>query len=88
MYRRRLFTFISSSSSYSSLVAKHQIRKQFASMSTLSQRYFADENAPYSLLEAKPFFETLTAKEQKYAHFMSRAAFEGSHLYRQAGQHD
>ncbi|KAL7311824.1 hypothetical protein PS15m_009540 [Mucor circinelloides] len=80
MYRRRLFTFISSSSSYSSLVAKHQIRKQFASMSTLSQRYFADENAPYSLLEAKPFFETLTAKEQKYAHFMSRAAFEGSRI--------
>lgn len=49
-------------------------------MSTLSQRYFADENAPYSLLEAKPFFETLTPKEQKYAHFMSRAAFEGSRI--------
>lgn len=49
-------------------------------MSTLSQRYFADENPPFSRLEAKPFFETLDVKEKRYAHYMSRAAFEGTRI--------
>ncbi|GAA5805626.1 hypothetical protein HPULCUR_011147 [Helicostylum pulchrum] len=49
-------------------------------MSTLSHRYFADENPPFSRLEAKPFFETLSLKEKKYAHYMSRAAFEGTRI--------
>lgn len=78
MYRRRLFTFISSSSSH--FIPKRQINQQFVSMSTLSKRYFVDESATYSLLEAKPFFETLSLQEKKYAHFMSRAAFEGSRI--------
>lgn len=49
-------------------------------MSTLSERYFADENSPFSRLEAKPFFETLSLKEKKYAHYMSRASFEGTRI--------
>lgn len=49
-------------------------------MSTLSHRYFADENAPFSRLEAKTFFDTLSLKEKKYAHYMSRAAFEGTRI--------
>lgn len=49
-------------------------------MSSLSSRYFADENSPFSLLEAKPFFDSLTLKEKKYAHYMSRASFEGTRI--------
>ncbi|KAI7882816.1 dipeptidyl peptidase III [Mucor mucedo] len=48
-------------------------------MSSLS-RYYADEKAPFSRLEAKPFFETLDLKEKKYAHYMSRASFEGTRI--------
>ncbi len=49
-------------------------------MSILSEKYFWDENSPFSRLEAKPFFETLSLKEKKYAHYMSRAAFEGTRI--------
>ncbi|KAI8973368.1 dipeptidyl peptidase III [Mycotypha africana] len=45
-----------------------------------AEQYFADEKIPFSRLEAKPFFENLTLKEKKYAHFMSRAAFEGTRI--------
>lgn len=77
MYRR-LF-----SSSFSSLAITRKSPLTFnklCRMSTLSERYFADENSPFSRLEAKPFFETLTLKEKKYAHYMSRAAFEGTRI--------
>lgn len=70
MYRRLL-------TSSSSFVFK---KKSVARMSTLSERYFADEKSPFSRLEAKPFFETLSLKEKKYAHYMSRAAFEGTRI--------
>lgn len=49
-------------------------------MSSLAERYLADKNTPFSNLEAKPFFETLSLKEKKYAHFMSRASFEGTRI--------
>lgn len=49
-------------------------------MSTLNERYFADKNTPFSNLEAKPFFESLSLKEKKYAHYMSRASFEGTRI--------
>jgi dipeptidyl-peptidase-3 len=45
-----------------------------------SHRYFADKNTPFSNLEAKPFFESLSIKEKHYAHFMSRAPFEGTRI--------
>ena len=48
--------------------------------STLSHRYLADENSPFSRLEAKPFFESLSQKEKTYAHHMSRASFEGTRI--------
>ena len=43
-------------------------------------RYLADEHPPYSRLEAKPFFETLSTNEKFYAHYMSRASFEGTRV--------
>ncbi|KAI9489456.1 dipeptidyl peptidase-like protein III [Zychaea mexicana] len=43
-------------------------------------RYFADEHPPYSRLEAKPFFESLSNREKHYAHYMSRASFEGTRV--------
>ncbi|ORZ10408.1 dipeptidyl peptidase III [Absidia repens] len=43
-------------------------------------KYLADQNAPFSLLEAKPFFNSLNNKEKTYAHYMSRAAFEGTRI--------
>lgn len=83
MYRR---LFSSSSSSFYSLIRTTK-QSPFTlnklcrmSTTTLSQRYFADENSPFSRLEAKPFFDTLTLKEKKYAHYMSRAAFEGTRI--------
>jgi dipeptidyl-peptidase-3 len=47
---------------------------------TISTRYFADENPPFSRLEARKFFDTLSDKEKKYAHYMSRASFEGTRI--------
>jgi dipeptidyl-peptidase-3 len=47
---------------------------------TDTSRYFADENSPFSCLEAKAFFDTLSGSEKKYAHFMSRASFEGTRI--------
>jgi hypothetical protein len=87
MYRR-LFTSSSSSSSFvkstSFITAKKSLiitaTRFDRKMSTLSERYFADENTPFSRLEAKPFFETLSLKEKKYAHYMSRASFEGTRI--------
>ncbi|CAO3622551.1 unnamed protein product [Cunninghamella blakesleeana] len=49
-------------------------------MSTLNSRYLADEKVPFSRLEAKPFFNSLSNKEKLYAHSMSRAAFEGTRI--------
>ncbi|KAI8883177.1 dipeptidyl peptidase III [Backusella circina FSU 941] len=46
----------------------------------ISTRYFADENPPFSRLEAKKFFDTLSDKEKKYAHYMSRASFQGTRI--------
>ncbi|KAI7847765.1 peptidase family M49-domain-containing protein [Circinella umbellata] len=43
-------------------------------------RYLADEHPPYSLLEAKPFFDSLSNREKHYAHYMSRASFEGTRI--------
>lgn len=71
----RLFT----RSSFSSIKKSFSFVKHNR-MSTLSERYFADENSPFSRLEAKPFFETLSLKEKKYAHYMSRASFEGTRI--------
>lgn len=45
-----------------------------------TDRYLADKNTLFARLEAKPFFDTLSLKEKKYAHFMSRAAFEGTRI--------
>lgn len=76
MYRR-LFT----GSSLSSLsFAFKQTARYHTRMTSLSERYFADETTPFSRLEAKPFFETLSSKEKQYAHYMSRAAFEGTRI--------
>lgn len=56
-------------------------KRSMSSITTnISERYFADENTPFSRLEAKPFFETLSLKEKKYAHYMSRASFEGTRI--------
>ncbi|KAF7722684.1 hypothetical protein EC973_002847 [Apophysomyces ossiformis] len=49
-------------------------------MTTNTSRYLADERTPFSRLEARSFFESLTDKEQKYAHYMSRASFEGTRI--------
>ncbi|CAO3581479.1 unnamed protein product [Absidia cylindrospora] len=43
-------------------------------------KYLANQNAPFSLLEAKPFFDSLNNKEKTYANHMSRAAFEGTRI--------
>ncbi|KAI7862371.1 dipeptidyl-peptidase 3 [Spinellus fusiger] len=48
-------------------------------MSTVNQ-YLADTKTPIYRLEARPFFETLTESEKRYAHFMSRAAFHGTRI--------
>ncbi|KAI8976276.1 dipeptidyl peptidase III [Pilobolus umbonatus] len=55
-------------------------RLPFLIKRTMSTRYFADKEVPVSRLEARPFFESLDAKEKKYAHYMSRAAFEGTRV--------
>ncbi|ORZ19820.1 dipeptidyl peptidase III [Absidia repens] len=47
---------------------------------TTASRYLADQKAPFSRLEAKPFFDSLDNKEKLYAHYMSRAAFEGTRI--------
>ena len=54
-------------------------RNYLATMTT-TPRYLADEHPPYSLLEAKPFFESLSDREKHYAHYMSRASFEGTRV--------
>ncbi|KAI8139800.1 peptidase family M49-domain-containing protein [Fennellomyces sp. T-0311] len=46
----------------------------------LMTRYLADENPPYCRLEAKPFFDSLSNDEKHYAHYMSRASFEGTRV--------
>jgi dipeptidyl-peptidase-3 len=48
--------------------------------SPTATRYLADQKAPFSCLEAKPFFESLDNKQKLYAHYMSRAAFEGTRI--------
>jgi dipeptidyl-peptidase-3 len=54
--------------------------RYYSKMASLPERYFADQATPFSRLEAKPFFETLSLKEKQYAHYMSRAAFEGTRI--------
>ncbi|KAI8092459.1 dipeptidyl peptidase III [Halteromyces radiatus] len=49
-------------------------------MSTATFRYLADLKAPFSILEAKPFFNSLDNIQKTYAHHMSRAAFEGTRI--------
>lgn len=46
----------------------------------MTDRYLADKNTLFSRLEAKPFFDSLTTTEKKYAHYMSRASFEGTRI--------
>lgn len=62
-YKKKMYRQLLRSFSFS-LTKRTNIRR----MSTLSERYFADENPPFSRLEAKPFFETLDVKEKRYAH--------------------
>jgi len=48
------------------------------------RQYFADDPPTVVPLAIKPHFEALNDKEQKYAHFISRAAFSGTKVvYRQ-----
>jgi hypothetical protein len=75
MYRRLFNTGSSLSVTFLKQTTRHYTR-----MPSLSERYFADEATPFSRLEAKPFFETLSLKEKQYAHYMSRAAFEGTRI--------
>ncbi|ORX57056.1 dipeptidyl peptidase III [Hesseltinella vesiculosa] len=50
------------------------------SSQTNASRYLADAKTPFSLLEAKPYFDTLSNTEKLYAHHMSRAAFNGARI--------
>ncbi|CEG81408.1 hypothetical protein RMATCC62417_15617 [Rhizopus microsporus] len=50
------------------------------STASLKEKYYAYASPPYCRLEAKPFFDTLTSKEKHYAHFISRASFEGTRV--------
>ncbi|KAI9255230.1 peptidase family M49-domain-containing protein [Phascolomyces articulosus] len=75
--RRLLFL----SSIYSSCSSPRFPRnKSFLSTMTTPSRFLADEFPPYSRLEAKPFFESLSNREKHYAHYMSRASFEGTRV--------
>ncbi|KAI9319493.1 peptidase family M49-domain-containing protein [Dichotomocladium elegans] len=53
--------------------------KKFRAPSAMS-RYLAEEHTPYSFLAAKPYFDSLTAREKNYAHYMARASFEGTRI--------
>ncbi|TKX23832.1 dipeptidyl peptidase-like protein [Elsinoe australis] len=44
------------------------------------QQYLADDPPTIVPLSIKPHFEALNAKEQKYAHYISRAAFSGTRI--------
>ncbi|KAF2222865.1 peptidase family M49-domain-containing protein [Elsinoe ampelina] len=44
------------------------------------QQYLADDPPTIVPLSIKPHFEALTPKEQRYAHYISRAAFSGTRI--------
>ncbi|QID87934.1 hypothetical protein GRS66_010628 [Saccharomyces pastorianus] len=52
-------------------------------------QYFADHDAPLSMLSVKTeYFPQLTEKEQKYAHFMSKASHAGSRVVMRQVSHE
>jgi len=54
---------------------------KFNSMdSATKQQYLADDPPTVVPLPIKPHFEALNDKEQRYAHFISRAAFAGTRI--------
>lgn len=58
-------------------------------MSTQANRaYLADQKAPVIMLSAKPFFNQLSEKEQKYAHYMSKASHAGSRVVLRQVSHE
>lgn len=61
-------------------LARPQFRTKLKMSQSLHTRYLAEEQTPYSRLEAKPFFDTLSDKEKHYAHYMARASFAGTRV--------
>lgn len=52
-------------------------------------QYLADHDAPLSMLSVKTeYFPQLTEKEQKYAHFMSKASHAGSRVVMRQVSHE
>ncbi|CAI4036266.1 hypothetical protein SMKI_15G1040 [Saccharomyces mikatae IFO 1815] len=52
-------------------------------------QFFADHDAPLSMLSVKTeYFPQLTEKEQKYAHFMSKASHAGSRVVMRQVSHE
>ena len=44
------------------------------------KQHLADDPPTVARLEIKPHFEALSNKEQKYAHYISRASFAGTRI--------
>lgn len=62
-------------------VKRHRpFSSSFVFTRSLMSQYFAEKETPYSRLEAKPYFESLSDREKHYAHYMSRASFEGTRI--------
>lgn len=58
-------------------------------MSFNARNYLADHEAPISMLSVKDkFFSQLTDKEQKYAHFMSKASHAGTRIVLRQVSHE
>ncbi|CAL9729602.1 hypothetical protein MOUN0_H02872 [Monosporozyma unispora] len=50
--------------------------------------YAADHEAPLNMLSVKDYFPALTTKEQKYAHFMSKASHAGTRIVLRQVSHE
>ncbi|KND04584.1 dipeptidyl-peptidase III [Spizellomyces punctatus DAOM BR117] len=67
----------------SHLVSLHLPRalyRRHVTTAMTSKHFLADTDAPICRLEAKQHFESLTEKEQLYAHYVGRASWEGARI--------
>ncbi len=65
-----------------------QIIKRMSSTNIDISNFHADAKAPIVSLTAKSFFDQLTDKEQKYAHFFSKAGHWGSRIVLRQVSHE